>query len=205
MSACYWPGASTQGAALGGKAGTLAALHGRELAMPAWFAVLPAAFTEIREPNGAVTPGLTSAAVRELSAGLQKLAPHDGQWAVRSSAHEEDGQQHSFAGQLETFLRVPTADVPDRVLAVARSAASERVRAYREQRQLPAATRPPAVIVQRMVEAEVAGVAFGADPVTGATDRVIVTAVRGLGDALVDGTANADTWQVDAAGGLLTR
>ena len=205
MSACYWPGASTQGAALGGKAGTLAALHGRELAIPAWFAVLPEAFTEIREPNGAVTPGLTSAAVRELSAGLQQLAPHDGQWAVRSSAHEEDGQQHSFAGQLETFLRVPTADVPDRVLAVARSAASERVRAYREQRQLPAATRPPAVIVQRMVEAEVAGVAFGADPVTGQTDRVIVTAVSGLGDALVDGTANADTWQVDPAGGLLTR
>jgi pyruvate,water dikinase len=58
------------------------------------------------------------------------------------------------------------------------------------------AVRPMAVLVQRMVEAEVAGVAFSANPLTGKRDEVRVSATQGLGDKLVSGAVDADEWLV---------
>ena len=115
---------------------------------------------------------------------------------MRSSASDEDGEQCSFAGQLESFLNVAPGDVPDRVLAVWRSAFTERILAYRREHGLADAPRPPAVILQRMVTPRAAGVAFSADPVSGRRGVAVVSAVRGYGDALVAGLADADTWRV---------
>lgn len=116
--------------------------------------------------------------------------------AVRSSAVAEDLPDASFAGQYETVLGVSG---PDAVIEAVRrcwtSAFSKRVAAYR-------ATRgdgdPPgmAVLIQRLVAAEAAGVAFTADPVSGDREAVIVSSVRGLGERLVSGESTPDEWVV---------
>jgi rifampicin phosphotransferase len=76
---------------------------------------------------------------------------------------------------------------------------------YRRLRGLPGASRAPAVLVQRMAEARVSGVAFSADPVSGRRGVAVVSAVRGLGTALVSGAADADAWQVDREGSIIHR
>ena len=125
--------------------------------------------------------------------------------AVRSSACDEDGVQHSFAGQLASFLNVAPEDAAARVRDVWRSAFDERALRYRRERGLPGSPRPPAVILQRMVEARVAGVAFSADPVSGRRGVAVVSAVRGLGAALVSGEVDAHTWHVCRDGTILER
>jgi rifampicin phosphotransferase len=82
------------------------------------------------------------------------------------------------------------------------SAASARVAAYRHARPQAAPADPPgsgagmAVLVQVMVPADAAGVAFTANPLTGDRDEVVITAVRGLGERLVAGQATGDQWIV---------
>ncbi|MEU7061713.1 phosphoenolpyruvate synthase [Streptomyces sp. NPDC046197] len=125
-----------------------------------------------------------------------------GRVAVRSSGAEEDGAEHSFAGQFDSFLNVSGLD---QVIAHVRrcwaSGFSERSLLYRAQRGLPPNPRGVAVIVQRMVPAERSGVLFTADPTAGRRDRHVVSAVHGLGEGLVCGAADADTVVMDAAGG----
>jgi len=216
MRFIFHPGDWPHGEQLGGKAGALAALQDRGLAIPEWFVILPDAFdaslsAEDRQtlvPEASVgesrvfLPCLqpAPALLAELNSALAKLCPDGESVAVRSSAREEDGCAHSFAGQLESFLTVPLAEVPAAVVAVWKSAFSERVRAYRAAHRLPGPPGPPSVLIQRMVHADAAGVAFGADPITGRPDIAVVSAVPGLGTALVNGERNADTWHVDATG-----
>ena len=175
---------------VGGKARALAALAAAGFRVPAWFVVLPTA---------------------ERAAGLEELLcdavrarfPEEGaRLAVRSSAVEEDGAQRSFAGQFESYLDVRSTDVPARVRDVWRSARSAHLQAYRREHGLPEDGFAPAVIVQRMVPAVAAGVAFGIDPVKGRRAVAVVSAVAGLGDRLVSGSADADTWEVDRAGNV---
>ncbi|MFI1168934.1 phosphoenolpyruvate synthase [Streptomyces sp. NPDC020801] len=122
--------------------------------------------------------------------------------AVRSSGAQEDGTEHSFAGQFDSFLNVHGLDqVTAHVRKCWASAFSERSLRYRAQRGLPPDTRGVAVVVQRMVSAERSGVLFTADPMTGRTDRHVVSAVHGLGEGLVSGAVDADTVVMDAATG----
>ncbi|WP_353719987.1 PEP/pyruvate-binding domain-containing protein [Dyadobacter sp. 676] len=112
-------------------------------------------------------------------------------YAVRSSAVDEDGQGFSFAGQLESFLFVNRQHLAVRIREVWQSAFSERVSAYRRHHGL---LRPAGVgvVVQEMIDADVAGVAFGANPVTGNRKEKVINAVFGLGDGLVSGELDAD-------------
>jgi pyruvate,water dikinase len=126
-----------------------------------------------------------------------RLLPGAGLVAVRSSASDEDGAEHSFAGQLESHLFVSCERIAEKIAAVWRSGFSERIIAYRQQHGLPFVPRAPAVLVQRMIHSDAAGVAFSADPVSGRRGVAVVSAVFGLGTALVSGEANADTWLVD--------
>ena len=120
-------------------------------------------------------------------------------FAVRSSALDEDGAQHSFAGQFETFLFVPLEEVPEKFRAVRASASSERARAYRRENGLPLETGI-GVVIQEMVAAEKSGVAFGSDPTTGDPDTRVISALFGLGDGLVSGELDADSWHVRPRG-----
>ncbi|MBI1917354.1 MAG: phosphoenolpyruvate synthase [Planctomycetes bacterium] len=206
---------------LGGKARALASLRQVGLPIPAWLVVTPDAFHKSLSPEqqdtlhaarDAETIRAVVEQVRPVAEVLSELLPAldelcaDGTMvAVRSSASEEDGAQHSFAGQLDSFLFVRKEDVAEMIAAVWRSGFSERIVAYRREHGLPLTPRPPAVLVQRMVNADVAGVAFGADPVSGRRRVAVVSAVWGLGTALVSGDADADTFLVDDDGTIIGR
>jgi pyruvate,water dikinase len=208
-------------APLGGKARALAALRAADLPIPAWFVVRPEAFYDslAAEQGSALANGLQEAALGEIVTALQPsaavraeiaealadLCPDGAAVAVRSSASDEDGAQHSFAGQLDSFLFVEAADVPAKVAAVWRSGFGERLLAYRREHHLGPTPRPPTVLVQRMVRADAAGVAFGADPVSGRRSVAVVSAVLGLGTALVSGEADADTYHVNGDGKIELR
>jgi len=113
--------------------------------------------------------------------------------AVRSSAIDEDGNDHSFAGQFETYLYVTKEKLTDAIKDVWRSASSERVKQYREYHGISAKTGI-AVIVQTMVNSDVSGVAFGFNPVTGNRDERFISVVYGLGEGLVSGELDADNF-----------
>lgn len=120
--------------------------------------------------------------------------------AVRSSATAEDLPGHSFAGQYDTFLDVVGAEAC--IAAVRKCWASlwtVRAFEYRERNGFGHMSVEMAAIVQELVPADAAGVVFTADPVTGKTDRLIIEACRGLGEALVSGKATPDRFVLDAA------
>lgn len=125
-----------------------------------------------------------------------------GPFAVRSSGLQEDGVAHSHAGQFESILNVERADVAAAIARVAASGETDGIAAYRAERGLGAGDRP-AVIVQTMVPADFAGVAFSADPVTGRRDRIVVSATEGLGDRLVAGEIDGTTWWIDPSSGAV--
>jgi pyruvate,water dikinase len=206
---------------VGGKAAALARLLRSGLPIPPWIVVVPDAFQQSLDPitrqelmgdasaaaiAGAISGVFPSPEVcREVSEALRSIAAPDAVVAVRSSAVDEDGATRSFAGQLESFLFVRHADVADRIARVWQSGFHERVVAYRREHGLPGAAQPPSVIVQQMIRADVSGVAFGADPVSGRRDVVVVSAVPGLGTSLVSGECDADCWHVDADNRILDR
>jgi rifampicin phosphotransferase len=191
MSAVIWPEDGASREQLGGKAGALASLSRSGLPIPPWFVVDPAAAGR-------------SGWEREVADALRRLAPNGEPVAVRSSAAGEDGIEHSYAGQLESYLFVRPGDVAARVRDVWRSAESARVAAYRAERKIGGAS-VPAVLVQRMVDAEKSGVAFSADPVSGRRGRCVVAAAFGLGTALVSGADDADSVVVERAGEVVDR
>jgi len=130
------------------------------------------------------------------------LAAYDrlggGPVAVRSSATAEDLTDASFAGQQATYLGVTGAEELLRAIrACWDSLHTERAVAYREAAGVPHDSVRMAVVVQRMVDAEVAGVLFTANPVTGSRSEAVVDAAPGLGTAVVDGTAAADHYVLD--------
>ena len=117
----------------------------------------------------------------------------DSYFAIRSSAASEDSNANSFAGQFDTFLYVKKEDVINRIKDVFLSGFSDRVMAYKKENNIEEETIP-AVIVQKMVNSEKAGVAFGVNPINSNVKEIVVSAVFGLGSGLVDGIATADTY-----------
>jgi pyruvate,water dikinase len=117
--------------------------------------------------------------------------------AVRSSALGEDGAEHSFAGLYETVLNVEGLE--NVKLAIQRCVASldsHRAQAY--QQQQASAESQMCVVVQTMIDPIAAGVLFTADPVSGRHDRLIIDAVKGLGEALVSGDATPDHYEFNS-------
>lgn len=170
---------------LGAKAANLARLASAGFPVPSGFVVMPAAEGHRQEISSRL---LEAAAVL----GGERFA-------VRSSGTAEDLEDASFAGQYETFLDVPLEGLPEAVGWVFDSASAPRVSAYREAHGEAAgeiAHSRMAVLVQVMVDADAAGVAFTANPITGERGEVVITAVRGLGERLVSGEAVGEEWMV---------
>jgi pyruvate,water dikinase len=140
-------------------------------------------------------------AIKEVSKRVKALV---GPLAVRSSAVDEDGAQASFAGQHLTLLNVPSLDDLGTALSkVWWSANSDSAITYRQRVGL--FTRPSVgVVVQALLNPEVAGVMFTRNPVTGADERVI-EASWGLGEAVVAGIVIPDNYRVDRSGQVLDR
>jgi pyruvate,water dikinase len=120
--------------------------------------------------------------------------------AVRSSATAEDTEAASFAGMNETFLNVRGADaVVDAVRHCWASLFGARTIFYRAKRGFGQADMDIAVVVQRQLEVDRAGVMFTIDPSTGADDHLVIEGAFGLGEAVVSGRVSPDRYVVDKA------
>lgn len=171
----------------GGKAAGLAELRRLGLAVPVGFV--------IADPSA---PGAEDDVADRYS---QMSAAGATPVAVRSSAIGEDGDDQSFAGQYDTVLGVDSAaGVIAAVRTCVASVHSRRASSYSGD---PSAAMH--VVVQQMVDARAAGVVFTADPTSGRRDLMVIDAVAGLGDALVDGTASPEHVVLDSGGSPVVR
>ena len=172
-------------ALVGGKAAQLGVMLRGGLPVPPGFCVTTAAFRR----------GMDAALTAEIVAAYRALG--GGPVAVRSSATAEDLPDASFAGQQDTFLNVSDAeDVVEAVRACWKSLLTERAVAYRRDRNIAEESVAMAVVVQRMVPAEAAGVLFTLNPVTGAIDELVIEAARGLGDQVVSARVTPDRYRL---------
>ena len=147
-------------------------------------------------PDGFVIPVGGTYSPEALREALERLGP--GPYAVRSSGVAEDLVDASFAGQYETVLGVDTLDdVVTAARRVRQSGKSQRVATYRAESDGDEA--PLGVLVQRLINADAAGVMFTANPVTGDSE-IVIEAVSGLGDKLMDGDVDGERWVVGKSG-----
>jgi phosphohistidine swiveling domain-containing protein len=120
--------------------------------------------------------------------------------AVRSSATAEDLPEISFAGQQETYLNMHgAAMVLDAVKRCWASLWTARAISYRAEHHIASQDVSLAVVMQKLVPADTAGILFTANPLTGVRNQVLINAAWGLGEAIVSGQVTPDTFVVDKA------
>ncbi len=128
-------------------------------------------------------------------------------FAVRSSASDEDGEKYCFAGMLESYLNIRN-DVDELLKAVKKcyiSAFSKRIMKYRADNKIINSGIGVAVIVQEMVNADFSGVMFTTNPVTNNTDETVISVVKGIGENLVSGKNDSTDYSVDCLGEIIER
>lgn len=188
---------------IGGKAKNLFALQKLGINVPKW-AVVPQNVL-LEQLHGSKAVDEVKIGLKELKVPenvMQELASYFGndhqskKYAVRSSAIDEDGKKYSFAGQYETFLHVPFSGIEQAIKQIWNTVVSDRVLKYRKENNI-AITFGIGVIVQEMIDPDVSGVAFGLDPISGDTAVKVISAVYGLGEGLVSGELDADTFRLE--------
>lgn len=184
--------AAREPALVGGKAASLSRLAAEHR--------VPPGFVLTSKALGLAAPELARGVVPEplraqISAAYAMLG--GGRVAVRSSAIDEDGDAHSFAGQHETFLNIEGADaIAEAVVLCFASAFTARALDYRLHVGLPVDHIGLAVLVQTQVLADSSAVVFSANPVNGHLDEIVINASYGLGESVVGGTTTPDTFVV---------
>ena len=193
---CLTPlSAATDAGRFGGKAAQLAAARAAGLPVPDGWA-LEWAEVEALVRQDTYAP--------DVDAALRAAVSGCGPVAVRSSAVGEDSEDASFAGTHLTVLGLVGGDaVADAVRRVFASAVDPGALAYRDRLAVDGAIRM-GVVVQQMVAADVAGVMFTRNPVTGA-DELVIEAGWGLGEAVVAGLITPDHLRADLDGRILER
>ncbi|MSU45522.1 MAG: hypothetical protein EXS47_02765 [Candidatus Zambryskibacteria bacterium] len=114
--------------------------------------------------------------------------------AVRSSATAEDSTSAAWAGQLESYLNTPEENLLENVKKCWASLFTPRAIFYRLEKNMRKLKISVAVVVQKMVQSEVAGVCFTVHPVTRDYDQLVIEAGYGLGEAIVSGKVTPDTY-----------
>ncbi|MCP4754748.1 MAG: hypothetical protein GY866_28030 [Proteobacteria bacterium] len=198
----------------GGKGSELARLLSRGYPVPEGFVITSGAFEKflvgnnLETENGTDSSEQIQARIRasrlpeklaeELKDRMEKYEGSLGtktRWAVRSSAAAEDRTDASFAGQYDTLLGLAGMKaVAQGILQCWASFFNVHSLRYRQERNI-SDTRA-AVVVQRMIEAEAAGVCFSVDPVSRDADRVVINSNFGLGASVVDGLVTPDTFVI---------
>lgn len=217
---------------VGGKGMSLSKLLFAEIPVPDGFHVTTAAYRLFVEANGIapVISKLLASASPDNTAGLEEVSRQiaaafaagsmpgelksaiTGAYsilegvpvAVRSSATAEDLPGASFAGQQETYLNIQGGDAV--LAAVKRCWASlwtARAISYRMQNHIDQETVALAVVVQKLVFSDAAGVLFTANPVNGKRSELVINAAWGLGEAVVSGLVTPDTTVVEKATGKI--
>jgi phosphohistidine swiveling domain-containing protein len=125
--------------------------------------------------------------------------PWPGLWAVRSSATNEDGTHASFAGVYRTHLGIPLEKIGSAVKDLWSSVWDERVLNYHVASVLSGTPPAMAVVIQPLLDAQAAGVAYSVHPLTRRATQVVINTVAGLAAALVDGRATPDQYVVEIA------
>lgn len=126
--------------------------------------------------------------------------------AVRSSATAEDLPTASFAGQQDTYLNVKgEAYLLKKVKECYASLFTQRAIYYRHEQKFDHSKVGLAVVVQRMIESEKSGVAFSIDPVTNDKNKIVIEAIFGLGEYIVQGRVNPDHYEVDKKSLVITK
>lgn len=204
----------------GGKATNLARLRLTGAEVPEWFCLTTEAFLAFVSEHGLRSKLVPHGDLRifaemiesefdslplpktvrsEVEQELKRMDLADVYVAVRSSGLDEDSPEFSFAGQFSSFLFQKGMDAIERSIKRCwASGFSERALSYRLRHGLPIEDIRVGVIIQQMVDAEVAGVAFSRNPVD-PMDRshVVISSVWGLGEGLVSGELDADHYHVE--------
>lgn len=199
----------------GGKAANLGELIAAGLPLPDGFVITTHAYVDALDDAGIDPTSATDPAA--LRSAISRVAPPapvrdaitaayrdlgSGPVAVRSSGTAEDLPTAAFAGQHDTFLNVlGDTDLLDAVTSCWASLWSDRVVEYRRDRGFDGAEVTIAVVVQRMIDSEAAGVMFTANPVTGARGQTVIDASPGLGEAVVSGVVTPDHYVVTTKSG----
>ena len=181
---------STEMKLSGGKGETLARLFQANYPIPDGFIIFPTAFKGNE---------LKSEAREKLEVYLKRMRKKDKNTslAVRSSAKCEDSATSSFAGEFETVLNVQTDKaILEAIYKVRQSQKSDRVKAYSRKQGIES-TNEIAVVIQQMVQAEISGVLFTVEPITGNRTSMTGNYVHGLGESLVSGETNAETFTLN--------
>ena len=165
----------------------------------------PAGFEEVAQGIRTLFSGgkVPNEMAEEIRASYQELSEdRETPVAVRSSATAEDLAGASFAGQQETYLNVRGAEaLLEGVKNCWASLWTARAMAYRARQGIGPATVSLAVVVQRMVESEAAGVMFTANPSNGRRDQATISAAWGLGESVVSGSVTPDSMVVEKSSG----
>ena len=216
--------------ASGGKGANLALMTQRGFPVPAGFVVTAAAYREFVSQLPELPTriaGLDSADLDVLRAQTEELCellssvplpasvradilsqlsrfPVDQRFSVRSSSTFEDLAGAAFAGQHDTFLnRVGAEQILASVRDCYLSLWRQRAVAYRQERGFDHHHAEMAVVVQRMIACDVAGVGFSIDPVSGCLDEMLINANFGLGESVVGGEGAIDQFRVSKAGAIV--
>jgi phosphoenolpyruvate synthase/pyruvate phosphate dikinase len=177
---------------VGGKAASLSRLAA-EHPVPPGFALTVGA---LREAASELARGRVPERLRSCIADGYSRLGH-GRVAVRSSAIDEDGVAHSFAGQHATYLNIDGLQAIERaVVDCFASAFTEHAIAYRMRVGSPVDEIGIAILVQAQIAADSAAIVFSANPVSGSLDEIVINASYGLGESIVGGTVTPDTFVV---------
>ncbi len=199
----YFPENLNKGQKLiGGKGENLRQLHELGLNVPKFAVIGADVFLSIIE-NGTLSEEKAIQKINEyenpeILTSLQSYFTGSEFVAVRSSCLDEDGLEHSYAGQFETHLYIQPQNILASIKEIWISVYADRVNAYRKEKGI-AGIPSMAVIIQEMIDPDVSGVAFGANAITGNRNEKIISSVYGVGEGIVSGELNSDNYFVSAS------
>ena len=157
---------------------------------------------ELQSCQAAIRRSDLSGVLQGVRDELRRVAgARERQWALRSSASNEDSGQASAAGLYRTVLGVQWEELARGIIEVWASLWEERVLEHTAKSGTGDLPPSMAVVIQPLLDPTIAGVAYSIDPVTGRESHVTINAIRGLGQPLVDGTVTPDQYLVETIDG----
>jgi len=187
------------GDVVGGKAKNLARLYQSHFPVPKGFVITTDAFELIIQGNQNSNLWVFPALLRqEIEAAYKAYVQPP--VAVRSSCSAEDLGQSSFAGQYESILNVTSLNLLESIKRCLLSVYEGHTQSYLTQRFSAVETPAMSVIVQELVDADIAGVVFSKNPITGSEDKIVINASFGLGEAIVSGLVTPDFYVLPKQG-----